>query len=204
MLSRINQTLAALLRPDNYRRGAALQERADVLRLYLLTSARASWPDVQERTLEDVEAQAPTVAKQRAEVIQRAQTQALQLLDAWRVEQPPPLPPHLRQPPASDEESARQAAALEEWEAACTAAQRRAFGFSLRCAPSEAGRGAGDGVHMVGAAPPGSVVALYPGVVLLPSDIHRLPGGAKSLAGNEHLIARFDNTVLDASESLLI
>ena len=82
IFSRVGATLGALLRPDNYRRGAALQERADVLRLYLLATARERWPEVHERTIEDVEAEAPTVAKQRAAVLELAQTQALQMLDA--------------------------------------------------------------------------------------------------------------------------
>ena len=179
--------LRALLRPDSYRRGAGLQERADVLRLYLLTQARASWPAVEARTLDDIEAHAPTVADQRSIVLDEAQECVLRMLGAWQVEQPPPLPPHARRrasgaAPDSEEAKARQAAEVKAWEAERDAAQLRAFGFRIRRAPSTAGDGAGDGVHLEGRAIPGDVVALYPGVSLTPADIARLPGGSRRCA----------------------
>ena len=45
----------------------------------------------------------------------------------------------------------------------------------------------------------GSVLALYPGVIFYPSDIIRLPTGTNRFKGNEHLILRYDRTLLDAS-----
>ena len=62
-LSELAQAMRELARPETYARGSALQERIDVLRLFLVTSARETWPEVRIRTLDDVEAHSPTMAQ---------------------------------------------------------------------------------------------------------------------------------------------
>ena len=58
-------------------------------------------------------------------------------------------------------------------------AQKRAFGFALRVAPSKAGARAGNGVFADGTIPPGTVIALYPGVWYEPVHLFEIPGGTK-------------------------
>lgn len=57
-------------------------------------------------------------------------------------------------------------------EASAAVAER--LGYTLRVAASGIAHGeAGEGLYVVGVAPPGSIVALYPGVAY-PKDQHRL------------------------------
>ena len=137
----------ALTRPENWARGAGLQERADLLRLLILKSAHETWPDVEEQTLEGLRAQAPSLEAQRALVSGAVLEQTLQLLEAWRVEQPPPRPPEdPDKPPSAEERAAFEAV----WAAELAAAQQRAFGFGIDVAASGAGAGAGLGAFIRG------------------------------------------------------
>lgn len=200
-----------MLRPETYLRGAALQERLDILRLYLLTEAQRSWPDIHLRTLDDVEDTAPRMHQQQSAVQSNVTGQILRMLAAWRNEQPSPLPPEA---PLDDKTPPDIAASLAELRDAVVAqheaelrqAQRRSFGFEVRVGPSSAthrGIGAGAGVFVDGMARMGAVLALYPGVVFYPSDLMKLPTGTERFKGNEHLILRYDRTLLDASASSL-
>ena len=191
------RALRSLLKGDNYARGSHLQERADVLKLYLLTGAREVWPKVVPAP--DVN-DLPTSAEQRAIAFERVRLQTLTLLDAWRVERPPPLPLESPTAPVAEDE---RAAAMAEHAAAVAAAQRRAFGFELHLAPSTAGASAGMGVFVSGRAPPGTVLATYPGVSYEPADMLLLPGGTKHFRGNEYLMGRYDKTIIDASTRAL-
>jgi hypothetical protein len=186
-----------LVKRDNYARGASLQERADLLRLYLLTGARQVWPHPQR--LEDLDS-LPRSLEQRALVKGRVKVQATTLLDRWLSEQPPAQLPDNSRTPLSDE---RRKEVEAERAAQVLAAQERAFGFSLRVAPSTAGRAAGRGVFISGQVPPGSVIALYPGVTFDPFEVMVLPGGTRRFAGNEHLMARHDKCLVDASAQAL-
>lgn len=207
-LSELAQAMRELARPETYARGSALQERIDVLRLFLVTSARETWPEVRIRTLDDVEAHAPTMAQQRRAVQRNVQAQAVSALHAWIREQPPPLPPHAKLArDASDAErdadGARHAAALEAREMEVEAAQRRGFGFSLTIDHSTAGHESGHGVFLGGKASIGSLIAFYPGLTYTPADILRLAGDVRRFEKNESLILRFDKHLLDASPSAL-
>ena len=207
-LSELAQAMRELARPETYARGSALQERIDVLRLFLVTSARETWPEVRIRTLDDVEAHSPTMAQQRRAVQRNVQSQAVSALHAWIREQPPPLPPHAKLArDASDAErdadGARHAAALEAREMEVEAAQRRGFGFSLTIDHSTAGHESGHGVFLGGKASIGSLIAFYPGLTYTPADILRLAGDVRRFEKNESLILRFDKHLLDASPSAL-
>ena len=146
------------LRPSNYVSGKTLQQRADFMRLYLLTSAREAWPD--PPAVDDVQ-ELPPHDEQREVVVDRLRLQALTLLESWRRERPPPLPPESPRAPIDDAQRTKlEAERAEEM----VAAQRRAFGFDLSVAASSAGAESGDGVWISGRAVPGSLVAFYPGV----------------------------------------
>ena len=199
--------LRQMLRPESYLRGAALQERLDTLRLYLLTEAQRSWPDIQVKSMEDVEQCAPRMHQQQQAVQSNVSRQILKMLTAWRNEQPPPLSPALHLDNDTPDDLAAslrelRQAVVEQYNADMRNAQRHAFGFSVRVAPSGArclSADAGHGVFIDGMARMGSVLALYPGVIFYPSDIIRLPTGTNRFKGNEHLILRYDRTLLDAS-----
>ena len=189
--------MRALLTPSNYATGARLQESADFLKLYLLTGAREAWPN--PPPIPDIEA-LPALQEQRRVVQDRVQLQCMSLISAWHEERPPALPPESPNTPVDDE---RRAQLDAERASEMVAAQRRAFGFELDVAASSAGPEAGFGVFVRGKAPPGSVVAIYPGVTYSPADVLLLPGGTRHFQGNEYLMARFDKCILDASSRAL-
>jgi len=213
-LRRVLREARQMLRPETYRKGRELQERLDTLRLYLLTEAHRSWPDVRIRTLDDVEDTAPRMHQQTTVLQSNVTAQIVQMLGAWRVEQPPPMPPDV---PLDDDVPADVAESLAElrdaivaqYEAELREAQHRAFGFCVRVKPSGAntaeagGAGAGEGVFIEGKARMGSVLAIYPGVVFYPSDIVKLVEGVERFKGNEYLILRYDQTLIDASPQTL-
>ena len=178
MLGRLRDFLSThvgpLLRPENYATGAALQERADLLRLVLLASARESWPSINVRTMEDVQRLAPTLTAQRDVVKDHVQRCTLKHLAAWHAERPPPLAPEDPQAPLPSAERERVDA---EHAAAIDAAQRRAFGYALSVATSDAPGDSGQGVFLAGSTPPGSVVAFFPGVAYTPLQLMMLPDG---------------------------
>ena len=196
MASLWQKFVAPLLRSESYARGAALQERADLLHLFLLAHARREWPSCDLSVLESVEASPPTVGAQRQLVKDHVQQQTLSQLEAWRNERPRPLPPQSREAPVDE---ARRASAEAAWQAERTEAQHRAFGCAVSVRPSGAGAGAGQGVFLAGGAPPGSVVALYAGISYEPADLISLPGGIATFEGNEYLMARHDRTIVDGS-----
>lgn len=191
------KALRALVKRDNYKTGSALQENADVLRLFLLTGAREAWPHPPPPP--DVESLPPS-GDQRAAVRSRVRVQATNLLGAWHRERPDPLPLESPDRPVADEERAEiDAQRHAQW----LDAQRAAFGFSVRVGPSTAGPQSGDGVFIEGTAAPGSLVLFYPGVSFEPADMLLLPGGTRAFKGNEYLIARFDRAIVDASRRAL-
>ena len=194
-LSALQKALRALTRPHNYVRGANLQEHADLLRLYLLTGAREWWPNpMPPPDLDSL----PPPGRQREVVHERIYLQATTLLQRWHRERPSPLPPESLSKPLAAERRAELAA---ERAAEVNEAQRRAFGFELRVGPSKAGPSAGNGVFLHGSAPPGSVLLFWPGVSYEPADLLLLPGGTRAFEGNEYLMARFDRSIIDASET---
>ena len=189
--------LRQLFKPQNYSAGKRLQERADLMKLFLLTGAREAWPE--PPVVKDVDS-LPPLKEQRTTVESRVRLQALTLLESWHKERPPPLPP---ESPRAPIDAATRAALEAERAAEAAAAQRRAFGFELSVAPSSAGAEAGDGVRLDGRALPGSVVAFYPGVTYEVHDVIALPGGTNAFAGNEYLMARHDRAIVDGSKSAL-
>ena len=188
----------ALLSPSNYATGAVLQERADLLRLYILTTARQTWPKFDPMPEDHLDM--PSHEEQRTIVDERVYMETVSLFSKWLKERPPPLPPASPKAPVSEEVRAEAAAkrAVE-----MTAAQRRAFGFELSVGPSSAGAGAGDGVFLSGEAAPGSVIAFFPGVTFEFHDILMLPGGTRFFQGNENLMARYDKALIDSSPTAL-
>ena len=176
--------LRQLLRPSNYARGKRLQERADLMRLYLLAGARDAWPE--PPILQSVE-HLPAILEQRRLVSENVRLQALTALEAWRRERPPPLPPESPRAPVDD--SVRAALAAER-AVEMAAAQVRAFGFELSVGASSAGGESGDGVWLRGETPPGALVAFYPGVTYEVHDVIGLPGGTRFFDGNDYLMAR--------------
>ena len=191
----------SLVKRDNWARGPALQERADLLRLYLLTGWREAGTDAAPlANLDDV----PASAEQRRVLKERVRLQALTLLEQWRVEQPPAMPP---EPESGQVDDERRAELEAERAAEMAEAQQRAFGFKIHVGPSTAagadGADAGQGVFIEGRAPPGSVVLFYPGVTFDPFDILLLRGGVRRFEGNSYLMARFDRSIVDASLEML-
>ena len=78
----------------------------------------------------------PPLSEQRMVVQERVQLQCMTMLDAWRRERPPAIPPDLADSQLSDERRAElEVARTDE----VMTAQRRAFGFGLAVAPSSAG-----------------------------------------------------------------
>jgi len=202
--------LRQLVRPETYYTGAKLQERIDVLRLYLVTSARATWPDIHVKTEEQLEAVAPRLAHQRTAVQKNVLGQAVKLLTSWLHEQPPPLPLLAKLPAEAKPDVVVAAERLRDkmvaqHEEAITDAQKRAFGFSLGVRASGTPGGEGFGVFIGGKAIIGSVLAFYPGVAMTPADLLRVPIGTLQLRfkGNDNMIQRFDGTLIDASEAAL-
>lgn len=200
MLVNVLKAARSLARAENYARGAALQERVDLLRLAMLRTAHANWPSMEEQTLETVHAEAPSLAAQRTLVQDAVRAQTIRLLHGWHVERPPPPPP--QDPNALP--SAKELAALAiVWGEETRAAQERAFGFALKVGASTAGDGSGDGVFVRGSRPPGSVVAFFPGVLYMPLDLYLLRGGTSRFRGIDHLMARHDSCVFDGSATAL-
>ena len=189
--------LKALLNRDLYVRGAELQNRADLLRLFLLTRMREAWPH--EPPQLDVDT-IPSVATQRNVVHKGVFLQSQTLLGRWLAERPPPLPPESPNAPVDD---VKRSALIAERAEAIAAAQRAAFGYEVRLAASTAGPDAGLGVFVAGSAPPGSVLAMFPGVAMEPADLLLLPGGVRHLEDNLFLMARFDKAIVDASARAL-
>jgi len=167
------------------------------LRLYLLTGAREWWP---EPALPSDFDSLPPASRQREVVRERVQSQALMMLGRWHEERPSPLPLDSMDTSLTDERRA-EIAALRDKEV--SEAQRRAFGFEVSIGPSQAGECAGDGVFVLGSAPPGSLLLFYPGVSYEPADLLLLPGGTRAFDGNEHLMARYDRSLVDASDAAL-
>ena len=188
--------VAPLLRADTYARGAGLQERADLLRLFLLSHAHRTWPCIDD-ALAKAEEAAPSYSEQHEVVKDHVQQQTLSLLEAWRVARPSPLPPQSRTAPLDE---ARRAAVEAKWQAARVEAQHRAFGHSIAVGPSTSGAGSGRGVFISGRAPPGSVLALYTGITYQPVDLLTMSGGFKRFDNNVFLMARHDRIIVDGSE----
>lgn len=174
MFDRMAALLARLLPPEHFLRGAALQQRVDLLRLFLLAKANQTWPEVNVRTLEQVRSMAPTTRMMRSAVDEHVEGCARAHLEGWRKERPPPLDPLDPEKPLADD---RRLKVEEEYATKLHEAQKRAFGFALRVAPSGAAPSAGNGVYLDGSVPPGAVVAFYPGVWYEPFDMFSLPGG---------------------------
>lgn len=72
-----------------------------------------------------------------------------------------------------------------------------AVGFTLEVRPSNVPN-AGLGVFVRGEAAPGTAIALWPGLVYPPDALQRLPGFPNPQLTNDHLVARYDGTVIDA------
>ena len=191
--------LRALFKTSSYATGKRLQEHADTVRLWLLTGAYEAWPKPAKVTAEDLD-ELPSIAELRAIVSDRVQMQALTMLSAWHHERPPPQPPESSN--SLIDEVARAQLEVER-AAEMAAAQRRAWGFELRVAPSSAGSGSGDGVLLSGSALPGAAVAFYPGVTYEPHDVIALPNGTRFFDDNNWLMARFDRAIVDASPKAL-
>ena len=187
-----------MVKPSSYTGGSVLQERADFLRLFMLTGAREAWPKLPD--LPDDPLDLPEDEEIQTIVRSRVQMQALTLLQEWYKARPPALLPDSIRTPASEE---TRTAEIAKREAARRAAQQTAFGFQLIVGPSTAGVGSGDGVFLSGSAPPGSLVAFYPGVTYEMPDVLMLPGGTRFFEGNRHLMARFDKAIVDASVNAL-
>lgn len=200
MLSRIKGLLSTHVAPffrlESYAQGRRLQERADLLQLFLLASYRKSWPNLEVLAVEDVLANAPTLDAQRQFVGLHVKNHAIAHLTAWHAERPPPLPPSVPEAPLSPEDRARVDG---EYARAIDAAQRRAFGFAVSVAPSAAPGSDGKGVFISGEALPGSVVAIFPGVTYTPPQLHLLPNGQAHFEGNRHLMLRHDGCIIDGS-----
>lgn len=172
-----------------------------MLRLFLLTGAHDEFTRTGRVSSEPPSIDLlPSLTVQREEVEERVRQQTVRLLGSWDAERPSPLP---LESPAAPPTDAQRAEAAAEHKVEVAAAQRRAFGFELHVAPSAAGPRAGNGIFLRGSAPPGAVIALYPGVTYDPADVLLLPGGTRHFDGNEYLMARFDKSIVDASKQAL-
>ncbi|KAL1500396.1 hypothetical protein AB1Y20_013053 [Prymnesium parvum] len=200
MFGKLFNFVAPFFRAENYARGAKLQARADFFHLFLLSKANQTWPEVKVKTLEQIRELAPTFHAQQEAVKQHVRERTLTHLQRWREERPPPLDPVDPEKPLDE---ARRLQVEAEHAAQVYEAQKRAFGFALRVAPSEAGHASGRGVFVDGAMPPGTVIALYPGVWYETEHLLQLPRAEDYFKGNEYLIARYDKVVFDASPNAL-
>lgn len=63
---------------------------------------------------------------------------------------------------------------------------------------------AGEGLFIDGQAKAGTIVALYPGVCYLPSDLYRIPNFHKFIENNEYLMWRYDGVVIDGQVAIEI
>jgi len=204
LLRELREAFSNAMRPEFYARGAALQERVDIMRLYVLMSNYDSWPKFAVRTVEDLEKHAPTMTMQREAVAESAFKQSVAKLEGWRRERPalpPPATPLPENAPPEVRAAAEEllASVTAEQEAKSSAAQYRAFGFRVRTGTSTAGQGAGQGLYVDGCARLGSIVAFWPGVAYSPADILRLPNGMRRFQHDGPKILRFDGVLLDAS-----
>ena len=197
MFSKLHSFVAPFFRSENFARGAALQERADLFRLFLLAKANETWPKVTVTTLEQIRELAPTLKDQRNAVLEHVQRRSLTHFERWYEERPPPLDPLDPEKPLSEE---RRAEVEAEYAAQVYEAQKRAFGFALRVGPSKAGPKSGRGVFVDGKVAPGSVIAFYPGVWYEPVHLFEIRGGTKHFEGNDYLMARFDKVIIDGSQ----
>ena len=184
-------------------RGAQLQQLVDTVRIFKLLKRLPEHTHIQKilETHPDLET--------LQQAVQTAVAQDLdQLIQNWKREKPKPLPPYVPPPENSPHEFKDSVNLLrnslaEEYDADMKRAQYRAFGFSVSVAPSTLGIGAMNGTFINGRAKMGSIVAIYPGVALSPADIIRLPNGTASLAKKNHIIARYDGTIIDAGPEAL-
>lgn len=76
---------------------------------------------------------------------------------------------------------------------------RARLGFALAVRPSTVAHAdAGHGLFIAGAARPGTLVALFPGLVYAPADHRRMPGYPRVDAGNPYLAALYSRAVVDS------
>eukprot|EP00965_Chrysotila_dentata_P024837 823454-Pleurochrysis_carterae.AAC.4 len=197
-------TLRQMMRPESYYTGAKLQERIDLLRLYMIVRTHNAWPEKVYNCEADILAIEESMAEQAEVVQQHVVGQTVQMMFGWKVEKPPPMPPHAKlQARASEDEIAAaeklRASIVAEYEEEMQQAQLRAYGYAIHVRDSDV---AGRGVFIRGKAKVGSVVSLYPGVAMLPADILRIPLAALKARykDNDFMIQRWDGTLLDGSE----
>lgn len=174
MFDKVYSLIVPFFRSENYLRGSALQERADLLRLFLLVKAHETWPEVSVKTLDQIRELAPNAKNLRESVSAHVQRSTLTHLKRWLTERPPPLDPLDPEKPLPEQ---RREEVETQYKNKLSEAQKRAFGFALRVAPSQVGSNGGNGVFIDGTASPGSVVVLYPGIWYEPQHMYQLPGG---------------------------
>ena len=82
-----------------------------------------------------------------------------------------------------------------------TAGIRDRFGFVPRTLSSGI-QGAGHGLYIDGKVQCGDLIALYPGLCYLPSDLTYLPNFPRITSDNEYLIWRYDGIVIDGKAAV--
>jgi hypothetical protein len=156
-----------------------LQQELDTYKLAILTTLRLYGPDSEQaEALRQDGAQSRKRTDQHAEAL-RANL-GVQLAGLLDISAPP-----------------QDVSDCESWQREAGDRLVEAVGFTLEVRPSSAPDG-GLGVFVRGEAAPGTTVALWPGLVYPPDSLQRLPGFPNPQLTNDHLVARYDGTVIDA------
>ena len=154
-----------------------LQQELDTYKLAILTTLRLYGPDSEQASALKQAGNEKRTDAHVAALRANLDVQLRGLLD-------------LASPPTEEQDR-------EQWEQHAARQLNEKVGFTLEVRPSSV-EGAGLGVFVKGETAPGTVVALWPGLVYPPNALQRLPGFPNPQLSNDHLVARYDGAVIDA------
>lgn len=156
-----------------------LQQELDTYKLAILTTLRLYGPEShQAESLKHTGAESLNRADQHTDALRS--NLGVQLAGLLDISAPP-----------SDED------ARNSWQQEVAKTLLDTVGFTLEVRPSSVPN-AGLGVFVRGEAAPGTAIALWPGLVYPSDALQRLPGFPNPQLTNDHLVARYDGTVIDA------